>query len=151
MNASELKSDEPQPLPLAQQYELLRDEMLFHIKQIDALEFAAAVSIGATYAFLITHKADVPWGMWFIPQVLIGLFGLRCIAHVLEMKRIGEFLLNIEEAAKKQSDSFLGWECFKKGGPRWIRRYDWVAMAISALVWVSMFGGSLFLSLYFRK
>ena len=73
MNASQIKYDESKTLPLAQQYELLRDEMLVHIKQINTLEFGAAISIGATYAFLITNKPIVPWGMWFIPQVLILL------------------------------------------------------------------------------
>jgi hypothetical protein len=150
MNASQIKYDESKTLPLAQQYELLRNEMLVHIKQINTLELGAAISIGATYAFLITHKTDVPcWGMWFIPQILILLFGIRCVAHTWEMKRIGEFLLTIEETAKNQSDSFLGWEHFKKSGRHWL--HDWVTMTISAFIWIAAFVVTLISSLCLLK
>src|SRR5436305_14052094 len=62
----------PQQITHLEQYKMLRDEIMQHMRSLDTIQNAGAVSAAAIFGWIILHRTGVVSGTaWFAPAILI--------------------------------------------------------------------------------
>jgi hypothetical protein len=103
----------------ADQYKLLREELMQAIRESFRTEFWAGAAVGVLYGWLIQHKQEVASpAVWFIGPVIVLICGVKCLRLFLHMGQIASYLKRIEEHSFGNDAVLPGWERFfeKRGG-----------------------------------
>ncbi|PTY07522.1 hypothetical protein DB347_09515 [Opitutaceae bacterium EW11] len=133
-----------------EQYKMLREELMHHMREISRLELYGAIAVGATYTWLLLHKSDITArAVWFIPPCIVILCSLRCLAHTLHIKSIARYLKLLEELAFKDEQVVPGWERYAS-----IRAHKWITASevlTSVVMWIITFGVTIIASYFFSK
>jgi len=129
----------------SEEYKMLREEILQHMRGLTQAQTWAVVGGGAVYAWLMTHRELLtgPWRYaWFIPPVI----GLACSIISLEtdyrIRHVAAYLRRIEEAAFGKDSEVPGWEHYKTAH----RSSDTFGNLLGAALWVVAIAGSFALS-----
>ena len=93
-----------------EQYRMLREEIMHHMREAARTEFWGVTAAGAIYAWLIVHKDITPPAAWFISPCLILFCGLRVLSITLRMRSVAEYLRRIEKVTFGQHSALPGWE-----------------------------------------
>lgn len=92
------------------QYKMLREEIMQHMRDEDRTGFWGITMAGVIYGWLITHKAGLPDAAWYISPCVILFCGLRLIMLANRVSIIAEYLRRIEEKAFQEDAGLPGWE-----------------------------------------
>jgi hypothetical protein len=129
------------PLSHSDEYKMLREEIMQHMRDISRAQTWAVVAGGATYAWLVTHRELLtgPWRYaWFISPVI----ALACAVINLEvdyrMRHIAKYLQRIEEAEFGQDAEAPGWEHYKRAH----RSSDLFGNLLGIVLWIVAVAGS---------
>src|SRR5689334_815416 len=99
-----------------EQYKMLRDEIMQHVREIYRTELVAAVAAGSVYTWLLLHRQDAGATspvVWFIPPCLLVACALRCVDLIVRIKGIAKYLRTVEEVAFADDAKLPGWERYK--------------------------------------
>ncbi len=130
----------------ADQYKLLREELMQQNRELRRTEYWAGVAVVVLYGWLIQHKQEVaPSGVWFIGPVIVLICGVRCWTLFDNMERISSYLRRIEEWSFGNDPVLPGWQRFFDES-RSLRREIITAVAIWSLMLVLTILGSWILS-----
>jgi hypothetical protein len=97
------------------QYRMLREEIMQHMRELDRMELWGVTGFGAVYAWLITHKNDLheypaTWCWWIAPCMVI-FCAVRALTKTRRMESIAEYLRHLETNAFGREPADLpGWE-----------------------------------------
>jgi|SRR5579883_3246684 len=107
----------PSQLSHIDEYKMLREEIMQHMKGLTQAQTWAVVAGGAVYGWLMTHREMLvgPWRFgWFIPPFI----GVACSIISLEtdyrIAHIAAYLRRIEESEFGQDSNLPGWERYKR-------------------------------------
>ena len=125
-----------------EQYKMLRDEIMQHVREIYRTELVAAIAAGSVYAWLLLHRQDAGAtspAAWFIAPGLLVACALRCVDLIVRIKGIAKYLRTIEEVAFRDDSKLPGWERYK------VKRswHDITSVVLAALLWLVVIGGSI--------
>ena len=133
-----------------EQYKMLREEIMQHIRETYRTEFATAIAVGAVYTWLLSNKQTVVAPViWFIPPLVILLAALRCLFLTIQLRVIAEYLRRIEEATFGEDTRLPGWERYLSGGIQ--RSFVASSTYTAGAVWVLVFMASIVASWYFAR
>ena len=122
-----------------EQYKMLREEILWSMKEISRLEVFGLGATASLYAWLLTHRgavrADV---MTVVPSLILGICALRVYDLTRRIGDIGTYLGLLEKDAFLRADEPMGWERYKVKGPTELTRYDRVKSGVSAAIWCAL-------------
>jgi len=100
-----------------QPHKLLRDEIMFYIRDIYRTEVFGCSALVVMYAWLVTHRSEmaslsplISWAFWFLP-VLVVLFGsVRCGLFILRIDHIAGFINkgSGKESVRPRNSPWLG-------------------------------------------
>jgi hypothetical protein len=131
----------------ADEYKMLRDEIIHHLEEMSRIEFWTATSIGVVYAWLASQKPDQP-AVWCICPALVMLAALRTGAIVRRMHTIAEYLKRIEKSEFKDDSELPGWEHYLHKIGHW--KLLTPAM-IGLITWVLLFVFTIMASIVLSK
>ena len=89
------------------EYECLRKEIQWLLKDYRDLERNAVIAIGLTWAWLFERKP--PAGAWFIPILFAALGALRASGIITSFHNYHEYIIRVEDAFTRPGDPG-GWE-----------------------------------------
>lgn len=96
------------------EYKMLREEIMEHMREAKRTEFWGVSATGAVYAWLLLNKgatAVVPHAvLFFSPCAIVFCCGFRALAITRRMRSIAGYLKRIEEIAFGQDPKLPGWE-----------------------------------------
>lgn len=92
------------------QYKMLREEIMQHMREANRTEFWGVTAAGVVYAWLIVHKGALPPAAWFISPCVILFCGLRVLSITRRMRSVAEYLRRIEKIAFGHESELPGWE-----------------------------------------
>jgi len=134
-----------------EQYKMLREEIMHHIKEISRLESWGAVAVASVYTWLLLNDKSISRRyLWFIPSCIILICATRCYISTARIYMIAKYLARIEEAEFGKDSHLPGWE-------RYLRRPDSRALSTAsfiaaALIWTIIFATSMTVSwFYYHK
>ena len=131
----------------ADEYKMLREEIMLRIKATHQTELVGAIGVGFVYSWLIVHKGNnIPAILWFIGPCLVALCAISCFVNVFEMRRIGKYLAQIEEAAFGQDQKLIGWEREQRVQRRVVNAHLALSVSIWGLAFAATFWASWLLS-----
>jgi hypothetical protein len=132
------------------QYKMLRDEIVQHMRETNQTESAGALAIGAAYAWLLVHKDSVTsQAIWFVPPVILLLCSIRCLVLTISIRQIAKYLRKIEEEAFGGNRTLPGWERYiAKGANRWLINGP---ASASVFLWILTISLSFTLSWWFSS
>jgi hypothetical protein len=126
------------------QYKMLRDEIMQHMREANRTEFWGATAAGAVYAWLIVHRDVSSSAAWFIGPCVILFCGLRVLSITLRMRSIAEYLRHIEKITFGQDAELPGWERYLDKN---VGHFTIFSPAVVGIVfWTLMFLASIVLS-----
>jgi len=127
------------------QYKMLRDEIMQHMREVDRTWSWGVIAAGAVYAWLILHwGAKIPTLAWFISPGVILFCGIRVLVITLRMTSIAGYLRRIEARFFSEDSDLPGWECFLEKD---IGHYSGLSPANTAIAfWIFMLLTSAFTS-----
>lgn len=137
----------PGPPTQAEQYKMLREEIVQHMVEIYRTQVWGAVAVGSIYTWLLANRDKIPSrAIWFIgPIVILGCM-IRCWDLVRRMAGISPYLCRLERIAF--SDPYApGWERYKIENPKMDRDTN----ARAAVVWTAFFLCSVMASVWFSR
>jgi len=142
------KSVNPTGLSHADEYKLLRGEIMQRMRDIHQTEIFGAIGVGLLYSWFILHKTEmrgISSVFWFIGPGLVVLCAISCLVNVFEMRRIGRYLARIEEVAFAGDEKLIGWESEQRHSDkqRWVVHGHF---ALSLGIWVAAFVGTVLAS-----
>ena len=145
-----LNSDSsPQHITHLEQYKMLRDEIMQHMRALDTVQNAGAVSAAAIYGWLILHKTGVVFSAaWFAPAILI-FCALKSLDIGLQMRHVAVYLAVLETAAFGDDPTLPGWEQYKVRNR--ISFYDNMLFAANSVAWFLAILGSTYLSWHLTR
>ncbi len=116
------------------QYKMLREEIVQHMREINQTELSGAIAVGAVYTWLLVHKQNITSpAVWFIGPCVVLLCSIRCWVLTAQMWRIAKYLRRIEEVAF-QNPTIPGWERYIVEQSK--RRLYHVPTIVSVCVWI---------------
>ena len=107
------------------EYDKLQNEISQTLAEIGSIEIFSVISSGTIFAWFLIHGNEMPHKMgFFLPAVLVVLFGLITLGLFNRIKLIGEYIKNNYEKlmnTEQNPKSEFGWEHYldkslKKGG-----------------------------------
>jgi len=126
-----------------EQYKMLREEIMQHMRETYRTEFWGAAALAGVYSFLFTHKAHPHDLVWFIPPFALFICGLRTCLLFNRMRLIGRYLREVEEEAFAAERKLIGWE-------RYLRKHGGVGIVLSSFfIWAAVLLAALAASFYF--
>ena len=136
-------SPERTELTHGDEYKMLREEIMLRIKATHQTELFGAIGVGLVYSWLILHKSDISSPiLWFIGPTVVLLCAISNFVNIYEMRRIGEYLSRIEEAAFGADEKLIGWEREQRVQHRAVNAH----FALSVIIWVLVFGVTIWAS-----
>jgi hypothetical protein len=121
----------------AEQYKMLRDEIMQSCHEIHRIEIWAAVAAGGIYAWALSNKERIPSRyVWFIVPFLLFVCALRCFELTAQIRRIAIYLRRIESAAFKNDAQLPGWETYRSKHRPMENLLDLTAGTFWALVFI---------------
>lgn len=137
-----------------EQYKMLREEMMFHMRQISHTEMSGSIAVASLYAWLLlpTH-VHVSRIIWFVAPGVVLFCGLRCLVHTVQINFIGAYLGRIEDSIIGKDAKLPGWESYLKASAhRLNHRMTLLVPAIGAgVAWTLALASSILLSWYLSK
>ena len=132
------------------QYKMLRDEILQHIREINQTQNAAAIAVAIFYTWLLLHKTEVetPW-LWFIGPCVVAFCAFKSLDLTVRIRIVAGYLRKIEEEAFGSGARLPGWE--RHIAQRSLRWYDIGMVVLTAVVWIAAAVLSIAVSLHFAK
>jgi hypothetical protein len=135
----------PKELSNLEQYKMLREEIIQHIREMYRTDFWGAAAIAALYSFLFNkvHSGNL---MWFIPPFFLLIAGVRVLVIFKRMELIAKYLELIEEVTFNDP-KVIGWQRYlnKEGHQKPPVR---IAICIWVVVLVAAVGGSYYFYRY---
>ena len=128
---------------------MLREEIMWLMREIYRTEWIAAVAVGAVYTWLVLHQATVPTLLWSIPPFVILLAALRCLTLAIAIRMIAAYLRRIEEITFVGSDTLPGWERYLLFRPQ--RSLRVFANVFTGVMWVVVMGASIATSWFLSR
>ncbi len=100
----------------ADQYKMLRDEVIKLIEESRKVETQAVFVVAVLYGWFLTNKTQpqLPKWAWFIPAVVAVLACIRSTALFKRVGLIASYLREIEKEYLTTPSSLPGWERFYK-------------------------------------
>jgi hypothetical protein len=95
------------------EYECLRKEVEWLLKDYRDLERNAVIAVGVTWAWLFDHNMKMPWWAWCFPCLFALLGGLRGMGILRAFGNFKGYISRVEDAFSKPSDPG-GWEHFPR-------------------------------------
>jgi hypothetical protein len=133
----------------AEQYKMLRAEIMEHMCEIYRTERACLAGVFAVYTWLLLHQKPFEGQVvWFVAPTVIFLCSLRSIHHIVHMRKIAKYLRKIENSVFKQDAELPGWENDKA---RSSTRWDRIDLTTFAITWGALFFVSILASWYFSR
>jgi hypothetical protein len=127
----------------ADQYKMLRDEIMHYMSEIYKTQAWGATATVAIYAWLFTHTTAIMWPYcWYLAPCVILVSLLRCIDHNYRIHDIAKYLAQIEGAAFGKSRELPGWENYKCR----TSRKDQLTQITIASIWAVALAGSVTVS-----
>jgi hypothetical protein len=127
-----------------EEYKMLREEILEHLKEIYRTEALGAAAIVSVYTWLFTHdRAIIPAVAWYVPPFVLLVCAARCFDLTSKVSDIGKYLKNLEKLIFHEAASTFGWEHYKSERP-WMGRRS---VGVSILFWATAFAVILVTSL----
>jgi hypothetical protein len=128
-----------------EQYKMLREEIVQHMRALDTVQNAAAISTAAVYGWLILHRTgQVSPAVWFVVPAVLVFCALKSLDLGLQMQHVAVYLASLEAAAFGDTSALPGWEQYK------IRNrftlYDKMRFVANSLAWLLSVLGSIYLS-----
>jgi hypothetical protein len=116
------------------EYECLRQEIIWLLKDYRALERNVVIAVGLSWAWLFEHKCS-PRFAWFIPVLFVALGALRASGIFKQFGVFHCYVKRIESAFG--ADLILeGWEHFSWQKTGWVSKSAialWLILAFSCL------------------
>ena len=119
------------------QYKMLREEIMEHIREANRTGFWGVTAAGIVYAWLIVHKDASPPAAWYISPCVILFCGLRILTITLRMRSVAEYLRRIEKIAFGQKSELPGWERYLDENVGHFKLFNSASNAI--VFWILMF------------
>jgi hypothetical protein len=118
------------------QYKMLREEIMQHMREANRTEFWGVTAAGVVYAWLIVHKGALPLAAWFISPCVILFCGLRVLSITLRMRSVAEYLRRIEKIAFGHESELPGWERYLD---KYVGHFKFLSPAFNAIIfWTLM-------------
>lgn len=128
---------------LLEEYKDLRNQIDQLLKETNTLAKYAVVLTGAIWTWLATHD-NSQFFLWWLPMLIIIVFGLRVWSLTLSIIELGKFVSGIEESPGLTLE--LGWEMkcradranggfFSRNSPRFLSAITfWIMLLIITVV-----------------
>lgn len=132
-----------------EQYKMLREEIMHNRREQYQTEMAAAIGVGLFYAWLMSHKSNVPSRViWFIGPLIVLICASRCLYLLVHSRFIAGYLRRIEETAFGNNTNLPGWERYlsQYNSQRGYRSYLATSITVTLAVWAVGFGVSIVVS-----
>jgi hypothetical protein len=97
-----------------EQYKMLREEVMQHMREMYRTEFWGAAAIAAVFSFLFSSKQPAGNLMWFIPPLVILVCGVRTRVLFGRIRLISTYLQKIEKEVFAFDPKLPGWERYLK-------------------------------------
>jgi len=126
-----------------EQYKMLREEIMQHMRETYRTEFWGAAALAGVYSFLFTNKAPAHDLVWLIPPFALLICGVRTCALFGRMRLIARYLRGLEKEVFVDEREPIGWERYlsKHGGAG--------IVVISICIWTAVLVAALTVSIYF--
>ena len=117
-----------------EQYKMLRDEIMYHTRGMDALKTTGAAAAAAIYSWLLLHPGEARAApeIWYLPPAVLVYCGVEFLERYRRIAASAEYLSLLERDAF-DDDPLAGWERFKTG--RGLRLYDRLLTAVASLLY----------------
>ena len=125
------------------QYKMLREEIMHHMREASRTEFWGITAAGAAYAWLIVNKDEhtLSPAVGFIGPIIILFCAFRVLSITTRMRSIAAYLRRIEEISFGQNTELPGWERHLENE---VGHFTIFSPAVSGIVfWVLMFACSI--------
>jgi hypothetical protein len=131
----------------ADQYKMLREEIMFRQQEINRVQAWAVITVGAVYAWLLTHPQNpvLSYAYYLVPFLLM-LCALHTGESTLRIMHIARYLTRIEEAAFGPSQKLPGWERYKRSR----NGIAVISSAAMAFAWAAMITASIIVAIKLR-
>lgn len=95
------------------EYECLRKEVEWLLKDYRALERNVVIAVGVTLGWLFDKRSDIPAWAWFLPFLFAALGAIRGTGIMQAFGNFKKYFLAIENAFSRPGDP-AGWEHFPR-------------------------------------
>lgn len=128
-----------------EQYKMLREEIMQHMREMYRTEFWGAAAIAAVYSFLFNkaHRGDL---MWFIPPFFLFVAGVRAYVIFKRIQLIAKYLELIEEDTFTVDPKLIGWQRYLSQEGR-----EKPTVRIAICIWFVVLVAAFFASFYFYR
>lgn len=129
----------------ADQYKMLREEIMQNIREIGRIESVCAAAVGGIYTWLFTHKTE-EWSylVWWIVPWIMTFCAVRILYFTFITGKIAEYLQLIEKASFDDV-KLPGWENNIKNSKG---KLDKVLVSLAAIYWLLSISASIYLALF---
>mgnify|MGYP001558587898 CR=1 FL=1 len=128
-----------------EQYKMLREETMHHLREADRTGFWAVTAAGAVYAWLFAYNVSLA-AAWYLPSFIILFSGLRVLANNRRMMDVAKYLERIETMSFGDDNYLPGWERYLRTQ---VGHYRGFSPAIFAMIfWIGLLVGSFFVSFW---
>ena len=121
---------------LLKEYECLREEIVWLLKDYRALERNVVIAVGLSWAWLFDHEKS-PKFAWFMPVVFVALGAVRASGVFKQFGVFHTYVKHMEKHFLGLNPTPSGWEHYSWNKTGWVSdsaRALWVLLGLSVVL-----------------